>query len=664
MRGTDDPTRAEHGHDASLFQTILRRDFAASFVVFLVALPLCMGIAQASGVPVAAGIITGIVGGLVVGVLAGSPLQVSGPAAGLTVLVFGFVQEHGLPALGIVVLLAGALQLAAGLFRLGQWFRAVSPAVVRGMLSGIGVLIFASQFHLMVDDAPKGSGVQNLLTIPQAIAKGFRIPEFAPAETRGVRTDFLHRFSELHEQQEELHELVAERVSDNPTSEDVALERALLQPIATKQAALLDELKSLASEAEGSPIATNGTRAAVRFTNAVERTLARGDAALASLEAGDLATVRQRQEQAAASLAGVTSSLKKHDWAAMLGLLTIATIVVWQFATPKSWRLVPGPLIAVLLTAGVAFSLSLPVLYVEVPDNLLDGVHLPSWIVLRDLPIGALFTSALVFAAVASAETLLCATAVDQMHAGARTRYDRELAAQGVGNMLCGLLGGLPLTGVIVRSATNVHAGARTRASAILHGVWLLLFVAALGGLLRYVPTAVLAGILVYTGFKLMDFKALRELRAHGRGEVVVFLATVFGIVVFDLLTGVVIGLALSCLKLLLTFSRIRPRLTVNEAANEARLELNGAATFVRLPTIAAALERVPAGAVLHIDTSGLTHLDHACAELIRNWARQHRATGGDVLVDRSTLPTDSRRAATPAQQLYESLEPVARIAG
>src|SRR5919199_673512 len=133
-----------------------RDDVLASVVVFLVALPLCMGIAIASGVPPAAGILTGIIGGLVVGSLAGSPLQVSGPAAGLTVLVYQIVkdEELGLPMLGVIVLGAGLLQLAAGLGRLGQWFRAVSPAVIQGMLAGIGVLILASPFHVMIDDKP------------------------------------------------------------------------------------------------------------------------------------------------------------------------------------------------------------------------------------------------------------------------------------------------------------------------------------------------------------------------------------------------------------------------------------------------------------------------------------------------------------------------------
>ena len=140
-------------------------DFLASIVVFLVALPLCMGIAIASGVPPAAGIVTGIIGGIVVGRLSGGPLLVSGPAAGLTVIVCEVVKEHGVAALGLIVLLAGVVQLLAGLLKLGQWFRAVSPAVINGMLSGIGVLIMASQFHVMLDDTPKGRNWQDKASV-------------------------------------------------------------------------------------------------------------------------------------------------------------------------------------------------------------------------------------------------------------------------------------------------------------------------------------------------------------------------------------------------------------------------------------------------------------------------------------------------------------------
>ncbi|EPG8836671.1 SulP family inorganic anion transporter, partial [Pseudomonas aeruginosa] len=158
-------------HVSKVFPSLrdtLPRDLMASVVVFLVALPLCMGIAIASGMPPAKGLLTGIVGGLVVGFLAGSPLQVSGPAAGLAVLVFELVRTYGVAMLGPILLLAGAIQLLAGRLRLGCWFRVTSPAVVYGMLAGIGILIVLSQLHVMLDLAPKASGLDNLLAFPQA----------------------------------------------------------------------------------------------------------------------------------------------------------------------------------------------------------------------------------------------------------------------------------------------------------------------------------------------------------------------------------------------------------------------------------------------------------------------------------------------------------------
>jgi MFS superfamily sulfate permease-like transporter len=147
----------------------LVRDFTASIVVFLVAMPLCMGIAIASGVPPEKGLVTGIIGGIVVGLLAGSPLQVSGPAAGLAVIVFEFVRDNGLSALGPVLLVAGLIQLVAGVARLGGVFRAISPAVVHGMLAGIGALIVVGQFHILFDAKPMSNGLANLSMIPARV---------------------------------------------------------------------------------------------------------------------------------------------------------------------------------------------------------------------------------------------------------------------------------------------------------------------------------------------------------------------------------------------------------------------------------------------------------------------------------------------------------------
>lgn len=157
--------------DTATGGSAIDKDLLASVVVFLVALPLCMGISIASGMPPTAGIITGIIGGIVVGLIAGSPLQVSGPAAGLSVLVLQLVQnpQIGFELIGVVVLFAGLLQLTAGILKLGQWFRAVSPAVIHGMLAGIGILILVAQFHVMLDGKPLGTGLQNLAGIPGAL---------------------------------------------------------------------------------------------------------------------------------------------------------------------------------------------------------------------------------------------------------------------------------------------------------------------------------------------------------------------------------------------------------------------------------------------------------------------------------------------------------------
>lgn len=631
----------------------MKQDFLASIVVFFVALPLCMGVALASGAPVAAGLITGVVGGLVAGSLAGCPLQVSGPAAGLTVIVYEIIERMGLEMLGLVVLAAGALQIVAGALQLGAWFRAVSPAVIHGMLAGIGVLIFSSQFHVMVDDKPRSSGLENLATIPQAVYKGLGVPRIPGEAERQFRTVALQTIGNLHHDQVNLRTHVAELIPYH-TIDHEALDRIVeprLHDLADEQAGVTSGLKELAAGLEEVERDSEGAIHLNRAKAAIGQAIEQSVAAEASLATGKAVDAVDAQEHAVAALDTVASRLKSHRLAASLGILTIAIIMLWQKFAPRSLRLVPGPLLAIVAATALAAVFVLPVLYVELPANLTDDIRLPTWSLIESAPWGELLATALLVAAVASAESLLCATAVDQLAPGCRTNYDRELLAQGVGNMTCGLLGALPMTGVIVRSSANVQAGARSRVSAMLHGAWLLVFVVFLSGLLQLIPTASLAAVLVYTGYKLVNFAQIKKLHAAGWGELGIYLATLVTIVAKDLLTGVLLGMALAAAKLLYTFSHLVIRVDRDDAGRRVTMHLSGAATFIRLPKLAAALENIPGDAQLHVELDRLTYIDHACLELFTSWARRHESTGGQLVIDWESLHASFReglQTATP----------------
>jgi MFS superfamily sulfate permease-like transporter len=478
------------------------RDFAASIVVFLVAMPLCMGIAIASGVPPEKGLITGIIGGIVVGALAGSPLQVSGPAAGLAVIVFELVRDFGLSALGPILILAGAIQLAAGVLKVGGWFRAISPAVVHGMLAGIGVLIVVGQFHVLFDAKPLPNGLSNLTAMPGRLL--------------GLGAD-------------------------------------------------------------------GGWMAA--------------------------------------------------ELAFAIGLITIAGMIGWERLRPEKLKLVPGALVGVLLGTLTAFALGLPVARVEVPSNIVSAIAPPTDL-LGMWSNPAILVAAVAIAFIASAETLLSAAAVDKMHNGVRTDYNKELRAQGVGNLLCGAAGSLPMTGVIVRSSANVQAGAVTRASTMLHGIWILAFVAALPFVLTEIPMASLAAVLVVTGWRLVHVGHVASLlKSYGVLPALIWAATLVTVVSVDLLTGVLVGIGLSVLELIPYVRSLKLRVQACGEGEAHAIRLDGVATFLTLPKLSAALDDAPPAAPVQLDVSKLRAIDHTTAEMVRDWYRRRKSAGFGVSI-------------------------------
>ncbi|MFI5756185.1 SulP family inorganic anion transporter [Streptomyces sp. NPDC051569] len=466
---------------------VLRRDVLASLVVFLVALPLCVGVAVASGVPAELGLVTGIVGGLVVGVLPGSSLQVSGPAAGLTVLVYEAVKEFGAGVLGVIVLVSGLLQLALGALRFGRWFRATPVAVVQGMLAGIGLVLILGQVYALADTAQPAGGPGKIAGLPRLAG--------------GIVTD------------------------------------------------------------------------------------------------------------------GTTPT------AFLVGAGTVAVLVLWP-RLPARVRAVPGPLAAVALATGAVALLDLPVATVEV-RGLLESVRPPGLGDFGRLADLAVIGSVVAFTLIASAESLFSAAAVDRMHDGPRTDYNKELVAQGVGNTVCGLLGALPMTAVIVRSSANVQAGARTSLSRILHGLWLLLFAALLPAAIGIIPAAALAGVLVHAGCKLVPFRELVPLWREHRGESVILAVTAVAVLITNLFEGVVLGLLLAVVKTAWEISHLHVDV---RALTGGRLvvSVTGNATFLRLPRTMEQLEELPKDRPIELDLSGLRHLDHACRIALESWALRH----------------------------------------
>lgn len=493
-------TESSHpAHDRTTFRSVLRHDLPASLVVFLIAIPLSLGIAAASGAPLIAGLVAAVVGGVVAGALGGSPLQVSGPAAGLTVVVASLVAQFGWAATAGITCAAGLLQIVLGITRIGRLALSLSPAVVHGMLAGIGVTIAVQQLHVVLGGRAESSLLANLADLP------------------------------------------AQLVAHHPAS-------------------------------------------------------------------------------------------------VLVGLLTVLILLVWP-KLPKV-KVIPAPLVAVVAVTALASVFAVSVVRVDLPADPLNALIMPA------LPDGAwldIASAVLTIALVASVESLLSAVAVDKLHRGQRSNLDRELIGQGAANAVSGALGGMPVTGVIVRSSTNVEAGARSRASAILHGLWIAAFVLAAGAMLELIPMAALAGVLLVTGLRLVQLAHIRTLRRHD--ELIVYVVTAAGVALLGLAEGVLAGLALALGRVLYRLSRATVAATQGDDGVWT-IRIRGTLVFLGVSSLIRTLRTVPAGVSVRLDVR-VNHLDHAAYEAIQDWRRGHIARGGKVLDPAQRREDDTRPQRT-----------------
>jgi len=494
----------------------LKHDLPASIVVFFVALPLCLGIALASGAPLFSGLIAGIVGGVIVGALSGSKIGVSGPAAGLAAIVLSAIDQLGFQIFLSAVVLGGVIQILFGVAKLGIIGYYFPSSVIRGMLTGIGIIIILKQIphFLGDDDDPEG--------------------DFAFFQMDGLNT-----FSEI--------------------------------------------------------------------VNAI------GDPSL-----------------------GPT----------LIGLISLGILILWSQVLSKKGRffeLVQGPLVAVVVgilyfvfTQGSDFGISQEHLVSLSEDrqtgDLLTNFVTPDWSQVFTAPV---LITAFTIALVASLETLLCVEATDKLDPDKNvTPTNRELLAQGAGNIVSGFIGGLPITQVIVRSSANIQSGGKTKASAIIHGFLLIISVAAIPFLLQKIPLSVLAAVLFIVGYKLAKPSTFKAMWDGGWTQFVPFIITVVGIVFTDLLIGLALGLAVGIIIVLYkSYGNSHFLHKENDDPNDGKIKMTLAeeVTFFNKGAILKELDALPENSYLELDVRKTRYLDNDIIEILDDFAHKAKQKNIDI---------------------------------
>ncbi|MCJ0742620.1 SulP family inorganic anion transporter [Pedobacter montanisoli] len=499
------------GAKSNVLKRNLKSDLSSSIVVFLVALPLCLGIALASGAPLFAGLISGIVGGIVVGFISGSQLSVSGPAAGLTVIVLGSIAQLGsYQTFLLALVLAGVFQLVLGMIKAGTIGNYFPSSVIEGMLAAIGIILILKQ-------------------LPHAL---------------GVNSDFF----------------------------------------------------------------------------------------------GDEAFAQGNHENTFSAILGALSKIT--PLAFVISLLSVLVLIYW----PKFKKLsvVPAPLIVVVTGvvlsfafAGTSYGLK-TVQMVNIPlfsgwNEFMGLFSLPNF---NEILNKEVWIVAGTIAIVASLETLLGVEAVDKIDPKKRvTPTNRELIAQGIGNISSGMIGGLPITSVIVRSSANVNSGAKSKMSAVFHGFWLLLSLLFIPGLINMIPLAALAAILLVIGYKLTRIALFKHMYHKGWDQFVPFVVTVLAVVFTDLLKGVAIGMLVSVFYLLRNNMR-NPyfyRIQHEGSKKNLRIKLAEEVSFLNKASIQVLLSEVPKETNVIIDGSNSRYIDPDVLETIFNY--KHSAYSKGIIV-------------------------------
>ncbi|WP_452601796.1 SulP family inorganic anion transporter [Pontimicrobium sp. MEBiC06410] len=495
-----------------------KADIPASIVVFFVALPLCLGIALASGAPLFSGLIAGIVGGVVVGALSGSSVGVSGPAAGLAAIVLVAIGSlGGYENFLLAVVLGGIIQLLFGLLRLGVIAYYFPSSVIKGMLTGIGIIIILKQIpHFFGYDAdPEG--------------------DFAFFQVDGENT-----FSEIIN--------------------------------------------------------------AINFISP-----------------------------------GATT----------IGIIGLIILIVWSNVLSKKgkiFQIIQGPLVAVAIgiiyyiitsgnsTWGISES---HLVSVPVPGDASSFLAQFSFPNFKAITNPEIWVTAFTIALVASLETLLCVEATDKLDPRKRvTPTNRELLAQGSGNIISGLIGGLPITQVIVRSSANIQSGGKTKMSAIIHGFLLLISVILIPRLLNKIPLAVLAAILLIVGYKLAKPALFKIMYNKGWKQFVPFVVTVIGIVFTNLLLGIAVGLAVGIVVVLIKSFQNSHFLHIEDKSNgkhKIKMTLAEEVTFFNKGAILKELDSLPRDTYLELDVRKTRYLDNDIIEILEDFSEKARNRNIDI---------------------------------